>query len=91
MSEFRCATCGHALGWAWEICPECHPEGDPLPGPEEIQFNGPEFPRSGPVIRFWCGRCHSEISGPAGECRVCAASAAEVARHHRITVQERLR
>ncbi len=43
------------------------------------------------VIRYWCGRCHSEISGPAGECRVCAASAAEVARHHRITVQERYR
>lgn len=89
MSEFRCATCGHALGWAWEICSECHPEGDPLPGPVEITVpvNGP----ASPVIRFWCGRCNSEISGPAGECRVCAASAAEVARHHRITVQERYR
>lgn len=45
----------------------------------------------GLVVRFWCGRCHSEISGPTGECRVCAASAAEVARHHQITVQRRLR
>lgn len=47
---------------------------------------GPE-PSGRPVVRFWCGRCHSEISGPTSECRVCAASAAEVARHHRVSVQ----
>ena len=29
--------------------------------------------------------------GPPRDCRVCAASAAEVARHHQVTVQRRLR
>ncbi|ATW59042.1 hypothetical protein PBI_MAHDIA_43 [Gordonia phage Mahdia] len=47
---------------------------------------GPEEPGR-TVVRFWCGRCHSEISGPASECRTCAASSAEVARHHRVSVQ----
>lgn len=87
MSSHRCATCGGPLSWAWEICPACHPE-DPLGGDITIH-HGPET--AGTVVRFWCGRCHSEISGPTAECRVCAASAAEVARHHRITVQERYR
>lgn len=59
----------------------------------------------GPLSWAWeiCPACHPEdplggditihhgISGPTAECRVCAASAAEVARHHQVTVQRRLR
>ena len=63
MSEHRCATCGGPLSWAWEICPACHPEGGQLGGDITIH-HGPDT--AGTVVRFWCGRCHSEISGPAG-------------------------
>lgn len=46
-----------------------------------IQVHVTEPPEPRPVIRFWCGRCWTEVASPVALCLVCSASAAEVRRH----------